>query len=383
MRKALASAGLRPEEVDAVEGHGTGTRLGDPIEAQALLATYGRARPETAEPLWLGSLKSNLGHTQAAAGAAGVIKMVLALRRGRLPPTLHVDAPSSHVDWGAGRVRLLTEGRPWPTTGRARRCAVSSFGVSGTNAHVLLELDPRDAPADGEHDDPLALAPAAAAAPAGTTVVAAAAAATASTLSPEIEGDGAPLVWALSARSEPALRAQAERLLAWVRQRPALRPLDLAFALATSRAAFEQRAALLGRGRDELLAGLEALAGGAAAEGPAATLVRGAAAPGRLALVFPGEGSQPEAAADELARSFPAFAKALTEIRSELEGAGHPVGAPVPGKAPASPAAPGSPLARLAYDVALGRLFDAWGVKPSHLVGHGLGLVSAAHLSGM
>jgi acyl transferase domain-containing protein len=366
VRKALEAAGLQPNDLDAVEGHGTGTRLGDPIEAQALLATYGRARPPEAEPLWLGSLKSNLGHTQAAAGVAGVLKMVLAMRHGRLPPTLHVDAPSAHVDWSEGRVQLLTEGRAWPSTGRARRCAVSSFGVSGTNAHVVLELDPRDDPSTETADDPVAKA--------------AGAAVTANAPSPEADESGAPLAWALSARSEPALRAQAERLLTWVRERPALRPLDLAFALATSRSAFEQRAALLGRSRDALLAGLDALAHGTTPEeGSGAALVRGVAAPAHLAFVFSDQGLQAQGAADELARRFPAFANALTEVRSELERAGQSVGAFTSAKPPAS----NSPLAQLAYDIALGRLFEAWGAKPTHFIGHELGLLAAAHLSGM
>ncbi|MDB1090429.1 beta-ketoacyl synthase N-terminal-like domain-containing protein, partial [Streptomyces sp. ACA25] len=217
IRAALEGAGLEPSDVDAVEGHGTGTRLGDPIEAQALLATYGQDREE---PLWLGSLKSNIGHTQATSGVAGVIKTIMALQHGVLPRTLHVDAPSPHVAWQRGAVSLLTEEREWPAVARARRAGVSSFGVSGTNAHVILE------------EAPVPSAEAEAAPPADRPVP-------------------AVLPWLLSARDDEALRAQAHRLHA---ELPDASDLDLGHSLATTRAMLDRRAVLLTDQRNALAA---------------------------------------------------------------------------------------------------------------------------------
>ncbi|MFI2208023.1 SDR family NAD(P)-dependent oxidoreductase, partial [Streptomyces sp. NPDC020192] len=258
IRQALAGAGLGPGDVDAVEAHGTGTRLGDPIEAQALLATYGQERDE---PLWLGSIKSNIGHTQAAAGVAGVIKMVEAMRHGVLPRTLHVDEPSGEVDWSAGAVELLTEEREWTRAGRPRRAGVSSFGVSGTNAHVVLEEAPEE---------------------------------TESTGTPELPA----VPWLLSARSEGALSAQIERLRAFVAEHPETRPADIGLSLATGRAALAHRVAAVGETTEELLAALD-------------TTLPAVAREARTAFVFAGQGAQRAGMGEELAAAYPVFAEAF------------------------------------------------------------------------
>ncbi|MEU9797297.1 beta-ketoacyl synthase N-terminal-like domain-containing protein, partial [Streptomyces sparsogenes] len=227
IRQALANAGLAAAEVDAVEAHGTGTRLGDPIEAQALLATYGQGRAE-GRPLWLGSLKSNIGHAQAASGVAGVIKMVMALQHGELPRTLHIDRPSTEVDWSSGAVSLLMDHRPWPEVDRPRRAAVSSFGMSGTNAHVILEQAQEPPQADRPASTP----------PQGA------------------------VPWLVSGRGEAGLRGQAARLRGWL---STLRDLDVTavgHALATRRAGLDSRAAVVAGDREGFLAGLEALASG-------------------------------------------------------------------------------------------------------------------------
>ncbi|MEU4254544.1 beta-ketoacyl synthase N-terminal-like domain-containing protein, partial [Amycolatopsis sp. NPDC026612] len=259
IRAALERAQLSAEQVDAVEAHGTGTTLGDPIEAQALLATYGRGRA-AGRPLLLGSVKSNLGHTQAAAGVAGIIKSVQAMRRGLLPRSLHVDAPSSQVDWTAGEVRLLTEATPWPETGQPRRIGVSSFGVSGTNAHVILEQAP-DEPALPSRAVP------------------------------------GPVPWVLSAGSAEALRAQAAALLDHDGH-----PADIGFSLVKSRALLGHRAVVTGDG------GLAALAAGSASP---AVITGEASARGKVALVFPGQGAQWVGMALDLAESSPVFAARL------------------------------------------------------------------------
>ncbi|MFF4324863.1 type I polyketide synthase, partial [Streptomyces sp. NPDC001568] len=283
IRQALANAGLSATDVDAVEAHGTGTTLGDPIEAQALLAAYGQDRPE-GRPLWLGSVKSNIGHTQAAAGVAGVIKMVMAMRHGRLPATLHVDEPSPHVDWSAGEVRLLTESVPWQADGRVRRAGVSSFGVSGTNAHVILEEAPVTEPTVAEPD-------------------------TAS-----LRGAG-PVPWLVSARGDAGLRGQGARLAEFVRGREGVDIGRVAAELAR-RAVLEDRAVVVGEDTADLVAALEALVEGTSIDG----LVIGSPVVGKTAVLFTGQGSQFAGMGARLYERFESFAGVVDEVCSVADG---------------------------------------------------------------
>ncbi|MGP3971903.1 beta-ketoacyl synthase N-terminal-like domain-containing protein [Streptomyces sp. 6N223] len=371
IRAALAGAGLAPDEVDAVEAHGSGTTLGDPIEAQALLATYGRGRAAD-RPLLLGSVKSNIGHTAAAAGVAGIIKMVQALRHGELPATLHVDEPTPHVDWSAGEVRLLTGRRAWPDTGRARRAAVSAFGVSGTNAHLIVEQAPeeempaeeapQEEPTEGRGGPaPLAI------------------------------GAGAAVPWPLSARTERDLRAQAARLRAHLEAAADAdaRPLDVGFSLATGRSRFEHRAVLTAADADGFALGLDALAEGRSAAGVVSGRARARAyeadSGGRgPVFLFGGGGAHWAGMGSELLDSSPVFAEAiaacekalaphvgwvLTDVLRHAEG-------------PELERADVLQPAQWAVAVALAELWRACGVRPAAVVGHSQGEVAAAVVAG-
>ncbi|MEU9462614.1 type I polyketide synthase, partial [Streptomyces sp. NPDC048312] len=326
IRAALASAGLTAADVDAVEAHGTGTTLGDPIEAQALLATYGQERSGD-RALLLGSVKSNLGHTQAAAGVAGVIKMVMAMREGVLPQTLHVDEPTPQVDWSAGAVELLTESVAWPVTGAPRRAGVSSFGVSGTNAHVVLEQAP-------EVEEPAAVA-----VPVGLPVV----------------------PWVVSAKSEAGLAGQVERLRSFVTERPELSPADVGFSLVTSRAVLGHRAVLVGD-----------------------RAVRGVASAGRTGVLFSGQGSQRAGMGRELYEAYPVFADAFDAVCAELDR--HletPLREVVFGGGELLDQTQFTQAGLFALEVSLFRLIEAWGVKSDYLLGHSIGELSAAYVAGV
>ena len=352
IRQALAISGLSAKDIDAVEAHGTGTGLGDPIEAGALFGTYGREREE---PLRLGSVKSNIGHTAAAAGVAGVIKMVMAMRAGVLPKTLHVDRPSTQIDWSAGSIELLTENRPWDPNGRPRRAGVSSFGVSGTNAHVILEEAPAATAEGGDG------------------------AAGADGSSSQVLAGQIPIV--ISAKSDSALRETAAGLVAQLEADPGLEPLDVGFSLATTRPRFEHRAVGVAADREGTLEMLSGLARGAGAEVTSRGIAR---AESRPVFLFPGYGSQWQGMTVELLDSVPFFAEQMRRCEEALAAHVEWSLEDVLRCADGAPRLGGDVGAQalFATTVSLAKLWRACGVEPAAVAGHSQGEVAAAHLAG-
>ncbi|MBM7443203.1 acyl transferase domain-containing protein/acyl carrier protein [Streptomyces sp. HB132] len=347
IRQALANAGVASSDVDVVEAHGTGTTLGDPIEAQALIATYGQGRKEN-QPLLLGSVKSNIGHTQAAAGVAGIIKMVMAMRNGVVPSTLHVDEPTPHVDWSKGAVELVTESQPWPESARPRRAGVSSFGISGTNAHIVIEQAPVEEPAVGVEE------------PAGPVV-------------------GGVVPWVVSGRSGAGLRGQAARLRELVAG-SGVGVGDVGWSLVSSRAALEHRAVVVGGEREEFLRGLAGVVSGDSA----VNVVSGVVVPGRsVALLFSGQGSQRLGMGRELS-VLPGFGEVFDEVCGAFDGLLD---------VPLREVLFGDPVlvertdfvqaGLFAFEVALFRLLEGCGVGADYLIGHSVGELAAACVSGV
>ncbi|MEV7020293.1 SDR family NAD(P)-dependent oxidoreductase [Streptomyces sp. NPDC093991] len=360
IRQALADARLSAADIDVVEAHGTGTRLGDPIEAGALLATYGADRER---PLALGSVKSNIGHTQAAAGVAGVIKTVLAMRHGVIPRSLHADELSPEIDWSAGTLRVQRENEGWPRGPRVRRAGVSSFGVSGTNAHVILEEAPAD-PADAAHPGPAADSAAAAERPAGNGLVAGA------------------VALPLSARTRSAVAAQARALAELLRTSPQTSLADTARTLATGRARFDLRAAVLGDDREAVCAALDALA---ADEAGADVVPPRTAAARKAVLVFPGQGSQWTGMAADLLDQSEVFATAMTDCAAALAPyTDWDLLATLRGDGPEDAFERPDVVQPLLFAVmvSLARVWRAHGVEPAAVIGHSQGEIAAACVAG-
>jgi len=359
--QAVANAGIGLDQVDAVEAHGTGTTLGDPIEAGALIATYGAAR-DAEHPLWLGSIKSNIGHTQAAAGAAGIIKMIAALNHDSLPPTLHVDHPSPHIDWSAGTVRLLTEPLPWPVTDHPRTAAVSSFGISGTNAHLILQQAPAPDPARADAPAPTGHAGA----------------------------EFTLRLWPISARTPTALRAQADRLHQHLTAHPDLDLTDLAYSLATTRTHHPHRAVITAPvatadPRKDLLDALDALRSGQPhpqlTQHHYLTHLRG-----KTVFVLPGQGGQYLGMGRELYEHHRVFAEAVDACDDALRPFTDWSVRDVLCQDPAAP-----PLDRVdvvqpvlfTMMVSLAEVLRHYGIVPDAVIGHSQGEIAAAYVAGV
>ncbi|GAA2042512.1 hypothetical protein GCM10009839_51610 [Catenulispora yoronensis] len=355
IRAALANARLTGSDVDVVEAHGTGTALGDPIEAQALLATYGQDHSED-RPLWLGSVKSNIGHAQAAAGVAGIMKMVMALRHATLPRTLHAETPSSHIDWTTGYVRLLNEPVAWPGGEQTRRAGVSAFGLSGTNVHVIIE----EPPAAEAEDEDEAREPAPVPVLAGSDVSA----------------------WVVAGRSAEALAGQAGRVREFAVAHPEAEPTDVAWSLAATRARFDHRAVVVGRTREELLAGLAAVA----TNQSASTVVSGVARGSRVGFVFSGQGAQRAGMGRGLYAASPVFAESFDYASAVLEAElGLPIADVVLGRAKDIDADQTvfAQTGLFAVQVALVDMLAAAGVRPDAVAGHSVGEIAAAWAAGV
>ncbi|MFC4376079.1 type I polyketide synthase [Nocardia halotolerans] len=334
IRQALDEAGLAPDDIDVIDAHGSGTRLGDSIEANALLAAYGRSR-RADRPLLLGSVKSNIGHAQSSSGVAGIVKLIEAMRHGVVPKTLHVEQPSPDIDWSSGALELVTQNLPWPANDGPRRAAVSSFGISGTNAHILLEYPPDDR--ETAHTPPDAPAP-------------------------------ASIAWPISAVTPAALAAQARRLLDHVRAHPELRPVDIGYSLATTRSHFPQRAVVLGGSRDELICAVSALADGA----DTATVMRGTAGPDHgIAFVFPDVVTEPDFGSPDALLAFPVYARAFGEVVRTATG-GSEAAAEI-----------STELGFFARELAVYALYESWNMRPEVVTGHGVGEIAAAHVAGV
>ncbi|WP_345463104.1 type I polyketide synthase, partial [Actinoallomurus oryzae] len=358
IRQALTNAGVTPDQVDVVEAHGTGTSLGDPIEANALLATYGQSR--TDQPLYLGSLKSNIGHTQAAAGVAGVIKMVQAIQHARMPKTLHVDELNPEVDWSTATLAVLTEARSWPDADRPRRAAVSSFGVSGTNAHLILEQPPQTTPAALRVTEP----------------------------GPEPGPESKPglvsgaVAWPLSAKTPEALREYARRLADHLDHHPHLDLVDIAHALAT-RTTFDQRAVITGTTLTDLATGLHALATGQ--DHPNLTTPPATPVNGKVVFVFPGQGTQWPAMAHHLLTTSPVFAETIHQAHQALTPHTDWSLLDLLHQTPRAPNLDRTDVvqpALFAVMTALARLWEHHGIHPDAVIGHSQGEITAAHIAG-